>query len=162
AQSADAGEAMHLLQTALMRPRFDNEAVSRVRTQIIQSLQQEAAEPGQVAAKGFMRAFFNGHPYGHPSGGEVQGIAAITPGDLKAFAHGHWVKAGLKVALSGDISQDAAAKLLGQTFAPLPATAPLPPPDVGKLGAPGTHVVPLAVPQPNAVFGLPGVMRSDP
>ena len=162
AQAQDAAEAMRLLQTALMRPRFDNEAVSRVRTQIIQSLQQESAEPGQVAAKSFMRAFFNGHTYGHSSNGEIGGIAAITPADLKAFARSHWVKPGLKIALSGDITQDAAAKLLAQTFAPLPDIKVPPLPDVGRLGAPGTHVVPMAVPQPNAVFGLTGVMRSDP
>jgi zinc protease len=35
-------------------------------------------------------------------------------------------------------------------------------PDVGRLGAPGVHVVPLAVPQPSVVFGLPGIMRADP
>jgi zinc protease len=153
---------MRLLQLALTRPRFDNDAVARVRTQIVQSLQQQGAEPAQVAAKGFMRAFFNGHPYGHASDGEVAGIGAITQADLKAFAHSHWVKNGIKIAVAGDIAPAAAARLLGQTFAPLPATAPPPPPDVGRLGAPGTHVVPMAVPQPNAVFGLPGVMRSDP
>lgn len=162
AQSADAGEAMRLLQLALTHPRFDTEAVARVRTQIIQSLQQESAEPSQVAAKGFMRAFFNGHAYGHSTDGEIQGIGAVTPNDLKAFARSHWVKNGMKVAIAGDIAQDAVTKLLGQTFAPLPDTLPPPPPDVGKLGAPGVHVVPMAVPQPNAVFGLPGVMRSDP
>jgi zinc protease len=136
--------------------------VARVRTQIVQSLQQEGAEPGQVAAKTFMRAFFNGHAYGHASDGELQGIGSITQADLKAFARSHWVKNGIKIAVAGDIAQDVAAKLLGQTFAPLPATMPAPPPDVGRLGSPGTHVVPMAVPQPNAVFGLPGVMRSDP
>ena len=162
AQSADAGEAMRLLQLALTHPRFDTEAVARVRTQIIQSLQQESAEPQQVAAMGFMRAFFNGHTYGHPTDGELQGIGAITPGDLKAFARTHWVKNGMKIAVAGDITQDAVTKLLGQTFAPLPDTLPMPPPAVGRLGAPGVHVVPMAVPQPNAVFGLPGVMRSDP
>lgn len=162
AQSADAAEAMRLLQIALTRPRFDAEAVARVRTQIIQSLEQESAEPQQVAAKGFMRAFFNGHTYGHATDGEVQGIGAITPNDLKAFARTHWVKNGMKIAVAGDIAQDAVTRLLGQTFAPLPATLPIAPPDVGKLGAPGVHVMPMAVPQPNAVFGLPGVMRGDP
>ena len=162
AQSADAGEAMRLLQLALMHPRFDNEAVARVRTQIVQSLEQESAEPQSVAAKDFMRAFFNGHTYGHPADGDLQGIGAITQADLKAFARTHWVKNGLKVAVAGDITQDAVTRLLGQTFAPLSATPPPPPPNVGRLGAPGTHVVPMAVPQPNAVFGLPGVMRADP
>ncbi len=161
-QSADVAEAMRLLQLALTRPRFDPEPLGRVKTQILQSLEQESAQPQQVAANTFMRAFFNGHTYGHPVDGVAAGIAAITQGDLKAFAHSHWVKNGIKIALAGDISQEQATRLLGQTFAPLPGTAPLPPPDVGRLGSPGTHLAPMAVPQPNAVFGLPGVMRSDP
>jgi len=162
AQSADAGEALRLLQLALTRPRFDAEPLARVRTQILQSLDQESAQPEQVAAKGFMRAFFNGHTYGHPTDGEPAGIAAITQADLKGFARSHWVKNGVKIAVAGDISQDAITRLLGQTFAPLPGTAPPPPPDIGRLGSPGTHLVAMAVPQPNAVFGLPGVMRADP
>jgi len=162
AQAADAGEAMRLLQLALTRPRFDAEPLARVKTQILQSLDQETAQPEQVAAKGFMRAFFNGHTYGHPSDGEAGGIAAITQADLKAFARSHWVKNGVKIAVAGDIAQDAVTRLLGQTFAPLPGTAPVPPPDVGRLGSPGTHLAQMAVPQPNAVFGLVGVMRGDP
>jgi zinc protease len=35
-------------------------------------------------------------------------------------------------------------------------------PNIGRLGTPGVHVVPLDVPQPTAVFGLPGIMRHDP
>ena len=62
----NAPEAMHLLQLALTRPRFDDEAVTRVRAQIIQSLQQDQAEPPRVAARGFMREFFGGHAYAHP------------------------------------------------------------------------------------------------
>ena len=162
AQSADAGEAMRLLQLALTKPRFDNDTLTRVRTEILQSLQQEEAQPQRVAAKGFMRAFFNGHTYGHATDGEAASIGAITAADLKAFARTHWVKNGLMIAMAGDISQDAATRLLGQTFAPLPATVPPPPPNVGRLGAPGLHVQPMAVPQPNAVFGLPGIMRADP
>jgi zinc protease len=162
AQSADAGEAMRLLQMALLHPRFDNEVLARVRTQMLQAQAQESADPGQVAAKGFMRAFFNGHPYGHDPDGDAAGVNATTAAELKAFARTHWVKNGIKIALSGDITQAAAAKLLGQTFAPLPATAVPLPPNVGRLGSPGTHVVAMRVPQPNIVFGLPGVMRADP
>jgi zinc protease len=162
AQAADAGEAMRLLQMALTHPRFDNDVLARVRTQMLQAQAQESADPGQVAAKGFMRAFFNGHPYGHDTDGDAAGVHAATAADLKAFARAHWVKNGIKIALAGDITQAAAARLLGQTFAALPDTAVPPPPNVGRLGSPGTHVVPMAVPQPNIVFGLPGVMREDP
>jgi len=72
------------------------------------------------------------------------------------------VKAGLKIALAGDIDAKAAQKLLAETFKPVSGAAPPPLPVVGKLGQPGIHVIPMPVPQPTIIFGLPGIMRADP
>ena len=155
-------EALHLLQLALTRPRFDADAVARVRAQIIQSLQQDETEPPHVAQRAFMAAFFNGHPYGHEDDGSISSIAAITPDDLRGFARTHWVKGGLKIAIAGDIDAAAAAKLLGTTFQPLSGAVPAPPPPVWRLGQPGIHVLAMPVPQPSVMFGLPGIMRADP
>ena len=155
-------EALHLLQLALTRPRFDADAVSRVRTQIIQSIEQDQTEPPNVARRAFMRAFFNGHPYGHDPDGEIASIFAITPDELKAFARNHWVKNGLKIAVAGDITEAEATKLLADGFKPVSGAAAPGLPAVGRLGQPGLHVTPLPVPQPSVVFGLPGIMRDDP
>src|SRR5215469_6949148 len=62
----NAPEALHLLQLALTHPRFDSEPLTRVRAQIIQSLQQDEVEPPRVAGRGFAREFFGGHAYAHP------------------------------------------------------------------------------------------------
>ena len=158
----NAPEALHLLQLALTRPRFESEALQRVRAQIIQSLQQDQVEPQRLASRGFMRQFFGGHAYAHPLTGEIESISAITAADLKSFARTHWVKSGLKVAVAGDITAPALAKLLGETFLPVSGAAVPPLLNVGRLGAPGTHVIALPVPQPTAAFGLPGIMRADP
>ena len=158
----NAPEALHLLQLALTRPRFDSEPVTRVRTQIIQSLQQDEVEPQRVAARAFARTFFGDHAYAHPVSGEIDTISSITAADLRNFARTHWTKYGLKVAVAGDITKPALAKLLGQTFLPVSGAQPPALPNVGRLGAPGVRVIALPVPQPTAVFGLPGIMRADP
>ena len=158
----NAPEAMHLLQLALTRPRFEPEALTRVQAQIIQSLQQEDAEPPRVASREFMREFFGDHVYAHPLAGEIGSVSAISANDLRNFARGHWTKYGLKVAVAGDITAPALAKLLGETFLPVSGAVPPALPNVGRLGAPGAHVVPLPVPQPSIIFGLPGIMRQDP
>ena len=155
-------EAMHLLQLALTRTRFDGESVARVRTQMIQGLQQDEAEPPEVARIAFMRAFFNGHAYAHSPTGDIASLSAITPEDLRGFARAHWTKGGLQISLAGDIAADAATKLLADTLKPVSGATPPPPPPVGKLGQPGVHVTQMAVPQPTILFGLPGIMRSDP
>jgi zinc protease len=160
--SENLPEAMKLLQTALTRPRFEAEAVTRVRTQILQSLAQDESEPPAVAQRIFVRDFFNGHPYGHPSDGDAAGIQAITAEDLRAFAKSHWVRGGIKISVAGDITAAAATKLIADTFKPVPETTPPPLPPIGKLGQPGVHVTDMPVPQPTVIFGLPGIMRQDP
>lgn len=160
--SANVPEAMRLLRLALTHPRFDAEPVGRVRTQYIQALEQQQAQPDSMAARVFMRDFFNGHPYGHSGMGDIASIKAITVQDLRAFARTHWVKDGMKIAVAGDITPAAAQKLLADTFRPV-SGAPVPPvPRIGRLGRPGVHVVPMAVPQDTIIFGLPGIMRHDP
>jgi zinc protease len=160
--SENAPLAMHLVQMALTHPRFDTEAVSRVRAQMIQGIQEGNTRPGTVARRAFSKAFFNGHPYGRPSDGEVNTLSAITVDDLRAFAKSHWVKGGLTIAVAGDITEQAAQKLLADTFQPLSSVAPPPVANIGRLGSPGVHVLPLPVPQPTILFGLPGIMRADP
>ena len=125
-----------------------------MRAQIIQSLEQDQAEPPRVASRAFMRDFFGGHAYAHPVAGEIGSVSSVTAVDLRNFARGHWTKYGLKVAVAGDITEPALAKLLGDTFLPVSGAKPPALPEVGRLGAPGVHVVPLPVPQPTVYFGL--------
>jgi zinc protease len=153
---------MKMLQAALTHPRFDAEAMNRVRTQIIQGLQQGESRPPVVARKAFVKAFFNGHPYGHDADGDAASLSSITQDDLRSFARSHWVRGGLKVAISGDITAADATKLVGDTFKPVPDTTPAGLPPIGRLGSPGTHIIPMDVPQPTVLFGLPGIMREDP
>jgi zinc protease len=106
--------------------------------------------------------FFGLHPYGHQTAGDRPGLTAITRGDLQKFAATHWVRSGLKIAVAGDVDTPALTALLKSTFGPLRAVAPPAPPRPTRLGAPGLHVFDMAVPQPNAVFALPGLLRSNP
>lgn len=157
----NAPEAFRLLGMALTHPRFDPATVARVRSQIIAGLQQDEEDPGTVAAKAFFGFYFNAHPYAHSVHGSYAGINAITVQDLRTFARTHWVRGGMKVAVSGDLNQAKLNGYLKTALGSLPANAPpwiLP---TGKVGAPGIHVIPMPVPQPNIVFGVPGLLRTD-
>ena len=129
---------------------------------MIQGIQEGNSRPGTVARRAFSKAFFNGHPYGRPSDGEVTRsppsrwrICALSP---KAIGS----RADFKIAVAGDITEQAAQKLLADTFQPLSSVAPPPVANIGRLGSPGVHVLPMPVPQPTILFGLPGIMRADP
>jgi zinc protease len=159
--TANAKDAFKLLGLALSRPRFDADAVARVRAQMVQAVQQHDEDPSEVAAREFARAFYPGHGYGHPTDGDVPGLMAVSRDDLRAFAGAHWVRGGLKIAVSGDVDKQTLAVLLKSAFGGLSGAVPPPLPRTAKLGAPGLHVTAMDVPQPNAVFGLPGPLRAD-
>ncbi len=161
ALTAQTKDAFALVSLALAHPHFDADAADRVRAQMIQSLQQDQSDPAAVAANGFYKVYFGDHPYAHPIGGDPVSLARIAPADLKAFAATHWVAGGARISISGDIDAATATALLKAMFAPLPAQAPPAAPPVVRAAPPGETVVSMTVPQPTAIFGLPGMARAD-
>ena len=69
----------------LTEPRFDPEPVERVRSQILADLRRREADPDYLASRAWFAAAFPGHPYGRPSRGTPESIAAITVDDCRAF-----------------------------------------------------------------------------
>ena len=99
----NAKDAFRLLGMALAKPRFDPDAIQRVRAQIPATLQQEDEDPSDVASKAFFHAYFHDHPYSHAVDGTAATVGGVNAGDLKAFAASHWVRVDLKIAVSGDV-----------------------------------------------------------
>jgi len=160
--SGNARDAFQLLGMALSHPRFDPDAISRVRAQIQADVADQEDDPEAVAEKGFYQAFFGDHVYAHPVSGTPASVAAINAGDLRRFAAGHWVSRGLRVAISGDVDRNSLAPLLKSAFGTLSVAAPRALPAVLRSAKTGVSLIALNAPQPNAVFGLPGMLRSDP
>jgi len=156
-------EAARLLSLALTRPRFDAEPVERMRRQILSGLRQADEQPGSVAGRRFFATQFPGHPYGIPSNGTEDSVAAITRDDLAAFISRRIARDGLVVGVVGDISPADLGPLLDTAFAGLPAVAePLAVADVDPADAGATIVINKAVPQSALIFGHAGMMRDDP
>lgn len=55
-------QAVALLRTALKQPRFDTEAVERVRAQVMAGLRSDAKDPGSIASRLFRERAFVDHP----------------------------------------------------------------------------------------------------
>jgi zinc protease len=160
--SSNAKEAFRLLALALQHPHMDADAVERVRAQMLQSLLTDAQDPQNVTLDRFYEIYFANHPYAHNITGTAAGLKAVTPADLKAFVRTHWVKAGAKISVAGDIDAVTLKALLKANFDPLPAAAPPAVAPVSRVGLRGVMVVPMDVPQATAIFGLPGLLRADP
>ncbi|HEY0440634.1 MAG TPA: pitrilysin family protein, partial [Xanthobacteraceae bacterium] len=105
-------EASELLRLALNHPRFDPDAIERIRTQLVVSLRHEATNPTDMASKAWWKAAFPNHPYGWPEKGTQETIAQIKADELRSYATRVFAKDQLKVAIVGDIDLASAGKLL--------------------------------------------------
>src|SRR4051794_34802561 len=158
-----ADEAFELLRLALAQPRLDADAIERVRAQTIAGLRYQANDPGSVATKRFFSEAFPGHPYGRPTSGTVDSVAAIAHDDLVRLHAAVATRARVKVAAVGAIDAGRLAELIDLAFGGLPEPAPLgpvPPTAITSLGE--RVVVDLDVPQSVIRFGLNGVTWRDP
>jgi zinc protease len=156
-------EGVDLLRLALTQPRFDEEPVERIRSQLLANLSRATTSPNDIANKRWWATAFPDHPYGRPSNGTPETIAAVTVDDLRTYVRNVFARDTLTVGIVGDIAPEAAGRLIDRVFGALPAKATLAPvPDVAMQGAGERIVINLDVPQTVINFGSPGVARRDP
>ena len=154
--------AFHLLNLALTKPRFDSDAIERMRNANISEIKSSMGEPGWLVARTFNGMVFQGHPYAVPGYGTLESMPKITHKELMDFVHAQFARNVLKVAIAGDISKEEASKAVDSIFASLPAQAETT--DEGKAEfkyAGKTIMLPLDAPQTYISAGEPGIRRDD-
>ncbi len=155
-------KAVALLALALGKPRFDQDAVDRVRGQLLAGLAYAARDPDRVASEQWAAMAFPGHPYGRPAAGTPASIDKITRDDLAGLWSRTFAKDNLRVVVVGDIDAAKLSGLLDTLFGQLPAKAKLTPvPPTQPASAEKQKVIEMAVPQSVARFGLPAMPRKD-
>jgi zinc protease len=155
-------EAFELLRLAMNEPRFDQDAVERIRAQIVSRLRRQSTSPNEIASRLWWETAFPGHPYGRPGNGTVESVAKITTADMRAFLKRVLTRDTLKIGVVGDVDAASIARLIDHAFGTLPAKGELTPiPDATIQGVGRRIVVDLDVPQTVVTFGGPGVQRSD-
>jgi zinc protease len=156
-------EAFDLLRLALAAPRFDAEAVERVRGQVMSSLQRDTTSPNSLASRRWWATAFPDHPYGRESHGTLESVPGITAGDLRNYARRTFARNELTVSIVGDIDAKTAGALIDRAFAGLPAKNDLKPiANASPRGLGRRIVINLDVPQAVVNFGGQGLARNDP
>jgi len=156
-------EAFELLRLAMNEPRFEQDAVERIRAQIVSRLRRQSTSPNEIASLKWWETAFPGHPYGRPANGTVESVAKITAPDMRDFLKRVLTRDTLKIGVVGDVDAAAIARLIDRAFGTLPAKGDLTPiPEASIQGVGRRIVVDLDVPQTVVTFGGPGVQRSDP
>lgn len=155
-------QAIELLREALVNPRFDQDAVDRVREQVLSNLRSNEKDPGTIAAERFDLLAFGDHPYATTGDGTVETVTALTRDDVVAAHKAALARDRIFVAAAGDITADELGRLLDRLLGDLPATGAPQPQDAPWLLPPGITVEDFPSPQSTVFFGQIGIPRDDP
>ncbi|MTI43378.1 zinc protease [Roseibium hamelinense] len=155
-------EAFDMLSIAVNEPRFDEDAVERIKAQLIAGVRRQQKEPNAIAGKAFMASVFGEHPYAIPTSGTESTLESLTPGDLDQQHRALFSRSGLRIGVVGAIDAGTLGLLLDKVFADLPENT-----ELGSVAdaeaAFGERVSEtLPVPQTSIMIGLPGLKRDDP
>ncbi|MCY4287179.1 MAG: pitrilysin family protein [Aestuariivita sp.] len=154
--------AVELLRLAILQPRFDPDALERVRQQILSSLRFDATDPDDIAGKKFSELFFGDHPYGRPGRGTVESVSELTIADIQKAYGAAIARDRVFVSAVGDISEDELSMLLDHLLSGLPSEGGDMPPAAEVLVPGGLTIVPFDSPQSVVLFGHEGIRRDDP
>ncbi len=154
-------EALGLLRQSLVSPSFDQDALDRVRAQVITGIGSDAKDPNEIANAAFDAAAFGDHPYGSSLSGTVETVSALTGDDMFDAHRNALTRDQLFVAVVGDVRADEVGDMLDALLIDLPATGPDLPPDVDFGLDGGVTVIDFNTPQSVALFGHAGIKRDD-
>lgn len=161
--SEHKADAFELMRLSLASPRFDQEAIDRMKAQIISGIKEADQDPSSIAGNAWQAGAFPGHPYGLKVRGTEETVAGITRDDIAAFMGQALGKDRLKVVVVGDITAAELGPLLDTLFASVPATRALTDPGEIAVQALGkTQVVEMDIPQSVIQFGGVGLKATDP
>jgi len=156
-------EAFDLFRLSLTKPRFDGEAIERIKAQTLVELAHNRQDPDAIAAKEWFRRMFPNHPYGRDADGDETSVKAITKSDLKGYAARAFARDAMTVGVAGDITPEQLGPLLDAVFGKLPTSRQTAEPaETTPATTVGTVVISQNIPQSVAIFGEPGLKRNDP
>lgn len=155
-------QALALLRGALVEPRFDADAIERVRAQVQSIIESDALDPQSIASATFNAAAFGDHPYGSSLNGTADSVAALTRDDLIAAHRNVLTRDRIYVGAVGDITPEELGVMLDDLLGDLPAEGPPLPPKVAFGLGGGVTVIDFPGPQATALFGQTGITRDDP
>lgn len=156
-------EAFELLRLSMNAPRFDQEAIDRIRASILAAYKRSLTNPDETASRRWFASAFPNHPYGRPVRGDETSIAGIERAMLFTYVKKNLARSNLKIAAVGSIEPAELARLIDHAFARLPEKADLVPvPEVAPHSLGRRDVIELNIPQTTIMFGGMGLKRKDP
>lgn len=123
-------ESVSLMAEIVRRPSFPASEVERIRAETLDAIVARGDEPANLADdRAALESFGADHPYGQPTYGTAEDVAAIPVEALASFHAAYFRPRGAFLVAAGDFEVDALRSLLDAAFggwegAPPPITYP--------------------------------------
>lgn len=155
-------EALNLLALAVQKPRFDDEAIDRIREQLVAELKASEKDPKTIAQNRLLTLIYGKHPYARRGEGTPETLATINRDDLVKAHHAMFARDNIHIGIVGPVSANEAATIIDKIFGALPEKAELKKIEEAKLNLGGMANVNYDLPQTSLMLVYPGVKRNDP
>lgn len=114
-------ESLALFRSALSEPRFDEEAIMRMKHELKTLIRMRREDPSDRARDLWYASAFNGHPYASPSEGTPGTIDQISADDLRRHHQALMAQDNVIISAFGDISPRELKLVLNELLPALPA-----------------------------------------
>ena len=156
-------QVVDLVKLALTEPRFEHDALERVRSQVQLNIRAAETDPQAMAAKEMAKEMWGDHPYGTSIDGTASSVAALTREDMIDAKNLVLAQDRVIVAASGDITGEDLGKLVDKMLGDLPAIGSAPLPEAAKFQLTGGQtVIDWDSPQTVVSFAQQGLPITDP
>ena len=155
-------QVVDLLHLALTKPRFDADAVERVRGQVLAGLASDAKDPDAIAGAILRKRAYGTHPYGTVGDGTADSVAGLTRDDMVAAFAGALARDRIYVAAAGDITAAELGLVLDRLLGDLPALGAKQPGRVELAAKGGVALQTFPGPQSVISFYQGGIAFDDP
>jgi zinc protease len=113
------GAALELLSDVVQHATFDEQALDTERALAIADLEMLRDDMYRYPLRLLTAEAFSGHPYGIPSSGTVESLAAIGAGEVRDWHRTRALEGSSVIAVVGDVDPDEIATLVAARFGEL-------------------------------------------
>ncbi|MCU7279121.1 insulinase family protein [Pseudomonas peradeniyensis] len=154
--------ALKLFTEVVGQPTFPEDALKRIKNQLLAGFEYEKQNPGKIAGKTLFANLYGKHPYASPSDGTAETIPGITLEQLRGFHAKAYTAGNAVIALVGDLSRGEAEAIAAQVSAGLPKGPALAKPEQPVEPKPGTTHIDFPSKQTHLMLAELGIDRNDP
>lgn len=113
---SDLEEGFELLAEMLQRPAFRSDEINSERQVVIEEINMNDDDPGDLAHEEFFQAVFAGHPLERPVLGTRESITAMTREDLAGYWKRRYRAGSTVVAVAGSVQHSQVVELASRHF----------------------------------------------